>query len=319
MANIIGYQRVFTTITQGPSNFARTVAKTPVATLGKLALLPNELLDDIISKHCDIQTIVISFSLVNRSARKAVDATVALQRISHYAPIALIAMLRTQAASFFTLEDLYDALCSNSYCGLCGSFGPLLWLPECQRCCMPCLRRAPEYGPINKYAATELFGVSEGVLASVPAVCSKRGWDYYRDFRHLLSFAKARAAAVKDAGGEAQFMARINSVPGRREVYDSYISQTPISERGNTARCIVAAPLPYFDGHSGNIVEDYFCAGCRCLFNSDRALHRDTIYEEARRYNTVYTISDLVHHVQTDCPDGQRIWKKHLKESKQGN
>ncbi|PBK80596.1 hypothetical protein ARMGADRAFT_826076 [Armillaria gallica] len=273
MADIIGYQRVFTDIIQGPSHFARTVAKTPVATLGKLAILPNELLDDIVSKHCDIQTIVTSFSVVNRSARKAVDATVALQRISHYAPIALIAMLRTQAASFFTLEDLYDALCSNSSCRRCGSFGPLLWLPECQRCCMPCLRRAPEYCPISKYAATKLFGVSEGVLASVPSVCSERGWDDYQDFRHLLSFTQARAAAVKDAGGEAQFMARINSVSGR----------------------------------------------CRCLYNSDRTIHRDTIYEEARRYYTVYTVSDLVHHVQTDCPDGQRIWKKHLKESKQAN
>ncbi|PBK71958.1 hypothetical protein ARMSODRAFT_973499 [Armillaria solidipes] len=319
MANIIGYQRVFTTIIQSPSHFALTVTNDPVATLGTLAILPNELLEDIISKHCDIQTIVTSFSLVNRSTRKAVDATVAFQRISHYAPIALIAMLRTQAASFFTLEDLYDALCSNSSCRVCGSFGPLLWLPECQRCCMPCLRRAPEYCPINKYAATKLFGVSEGVLASVPAVFSERGWDDYQDFRHLLSFAQARAAAVEDAGGEAQFMARINSVPRRREAYDSYISRTCISERGNTARFIVAAPLPYFDGHSGKIVEGYFCAGCRCLFNSDRTLHRDTIYDEARRYNTVYTISDLVHHVQTDCPDGQRIWKKHLKESKQGN
>ncbi len=184
---------------------------------------------------------------------------------------------------------------------------------------MPCLRRAPEYGPISKYAATKLFGVSERVLASVPSVCSEHGWDDYQDFRHLLSFTQARAAAVKDAGGEAQFMARINSVPGRREVYDSYISQTCISERSTTARYIIAAPLPFFDRHSGKIVEGYFCAGCRCLYNSDRTIHRDTIYEEARRYYTVYTVSDLVHHVQTDCPDGQRIWKKHLMESNEEN
>ncbi len=109
MANIVGYKRVFTGVIQGPGHFTCRVVKNPVATLGRLAILPNELLDDILSKHCDIQTIVTSFSLVNRGARKAVDASLPFQRVSRYAPGALTAMLRTQVASFFTLEDLYDA------------------------------------------------------------------------------------------------------------------------------------------------------------------------------------------------------------------
>ncbi|SJK99056.1 uncharacterized protein ARMOST_02341 [Armillaria ostoyae] len=318
MANIVGYKRVFTGVIQGPGHFTRRVVKNPVATLGRLAILPNELLDDILSKRCDIQTIVTSFSLVNRGARKAVDTSLPFQRVSHYAPGALAAMLRTQVASFFTLEDLYDALCSNPSCGLCGSLGTLIWLPGCQRCCMPCLR-TPELRSINKYAATKLFGVSEAALVNAPAVCSERGWDDFRDFRRLLSLAQVRAIAVEDAGGEAQLMTRINSVPERKEAYENFISRTGNSEVGQKAQCLVAAPLPYFNRRSGKIVRGLSCAGCLQFMESDGDLNGDTIDEECRRYDTVYTISGLISHVQTDCLHGQRIWKKHLKRSKQGS
>ncbi len=315
MANIVGRKRVFTSVNQGPSHFARTIAKNPVATLGRLATLPNELLDDIISKHCDIQTTVASFSLVNRGARKAVDASLTFQRVSQYAPGALVAMLRTQVASFFTLEDLHNTLCNNS-CSLCGSFGSLLWLPGCQRCCMPCLR-SPELCPINEYAATKLFGLSTAALAHLPTVCSDSGWDDFKDFRHLLSFAHVRAVAVEDAGGEAQLTARIDSTPQRREVYDSFISQLN-SESKHKAREMVAAPLPYFNRRSGKIVSGRSCEGCRWSME-EGDLNADNVREMSRRYDTVHTISGLFHHVQTDCPPGQRIWKRHLERSKQGN
>ncbi|KAK0236933.1 hypothetical protein EDD85DRAFT_835488 [Armillaria nabsnona] len=325
MANIVGRERVFSSVNQGPSHFSRTVAKNPVATLGRLATLPNELLDDIISKHCDIQTTVASFSLVNRGARKAVDASLTFQRVSRYAPGAFVATLRTQVASFFTLADLYDALCSDS-CSLCGSFGQLLWLLGCRRCCMPCLR-SPELCPINEYAATKLFGLSTAALVNLPSVCSDSGWDDFKDFRCLLSFAHVRAVAVEDAGGEAQLMARIDSTPQRRAVYDSFISQSNsvhdfvISQSNSGSRHKaqekVAAPLPYFNRRSGKIVSGRSCEGCRRTMEGE--INSNEIREIYRRYDMVYTISGLFHHVQTDCPPGQRIWKRHLERSKQGN
>ncbi len=131
MANIVGYRCPFKYVIRGPRRLKRMAAKNPVTTLGRLGILPNEVLDIIISKCCDIQTTVTSFSLVNRGARRVVDASLAFQRVFRHAPAALVAMLRTNAASFFTLEDLCDTLCSNSSCGLYGNFGPLLWLPEC--------------------------------------------------------------------------------------------------------------------------------------------------------------------------------------------
>ncbi|KAK0463272.1 uncharacterized protein EV420DRAFT_1761524 [Desarmillaria tabescens] len=224
MDKVVGYPRVFKEVI-----------------LGKLAILPSELLDNIISTCCDIQTTVTSFSLVNRGARNAVDESFAFQRVSYYAPDALAAMLRTQAGSFFTLEDLYDTLCRSSSCFSCGGFGPLIWLLECRRCCMPCLR-SPELLPINEYAATKVFGVSAATLAGLPVVCSESGWDEYLDFRRLLSFTKVRAVAVEDAGDEAQLMARVNPTAQRREAYESYISWRVITDKKLHARWMVAAP-----------------------------------------------------------------------------
>ncbi|KAK0463269.1 uncharacterized protein EV420DRAFT_1523604 [Desarmillaria tabescens] len=287
--------------------------------LGKLAILLSELLDNIISTCCDIQNTVASFSPVNRGARNAVDESLAFQRVSHYAPDALAAMLRTQAGSFFTLEDLYNALCRSSSCFSCGSSGSLIWLLECRRCCMPCLR-SPELLPINEYAATKVFGVSAATLAGLPTVCSESGWGEYLDFRRLLSFTKVRAVAVEDAGGEAQLMARINSTAQRREAYESYMSRRVITDKKLHARWMVAAPLPYFNRRSGQIDNDGLsCLGCQRAFHSDGTYDDEGYYEVYRRYDTVYTIPDLIEHVRTDCPKGQRIWKKYLKESKQRN
>ncbi|KAK0463247.1 uncharacterized protein EV420DRAFT_1163412 [Desarmillaria tabescens] len=317
MDKVVGYPRVFSEVTLVPIQFMRMVAKNPVATLGKLAILPSKLLDNIISTCCDIQTIAISFSLVNRSTRKAVDESLAFQRVSYYALDALVAMLRTHAGSFFTLEDLYNALCSSPSCGSCGNSGSLIWLLECRRCCMPCLR-SPELLPINEYAATKLFGISAATLAGLPAVCSENSWNDYLDFRRLLSFTKVRGVVVEEAGGEAQLMARINSTPQRKAVYESCISRWTNSERKLRARWVAAAPLPYFNRCSGKIDNDLFCAGCRWVIQSSEGVYGDETYAKAyRRYNTVYTTSDLIEHVRTDCPEGQRIWKRYLKESKQ--
>ncbi|KAK0463263.1 uncharacterized protein EV420DRAFT_1523565, partial [Desarmillaria tabescens] len=321
MANIVGYSRLFSkSVIPSPGRLERTVVNNPVASLGRLGALPNEILDMIISDCCDIQTIVTSFSLVNRGARMAVDASLAFQRVSP--------MLKTRTGSFFTLEDLDDVLCRDISCGLCGNFGPLLWLPECRRCCMPCLYTAPGLLPISLSMATTAFGVSEAVLARVPAVCTvpgQYGWlrRYYQDSQCLLSFSHARAVAVEDAGGEAQFMARINSVPPRKEAYESFIAQNAVMRwPENVARYMVAASLPFFNRRSGKIVKVFSCKGCMNLVSGGRW---DSDSDEAgdddnfRRYDTVYTHKGLIEHVQTDCPDGKRIWKRHLKKSKQGN
>ncbi|KAK0236932.1 hypothetical protein EDD85DRAFT_592498 [Armillaria nabsnona] len=232
---------------------AATFIMDPVASLGSLDL-PLELLDIIVSQCCDIQTLVTSFSLLNRRARVIVSSSLIYQRIRRHAERALVAMLRTKVASFYTLADVYCALRGDPYCTACGDFGPLLWLPECRRCCMSCLRTAPDFLPITRHAATKALGIPKSALARLPTVCTVPG-DYgsakkkYTVRRQYLSFRYAHAAAVG--------FADISALPQRQAAF------VQTQRRENIARYMVATPLPYFDERSGKADRGIHCEGCR--------------------------------------------------------
>ncbi|KAK0463244.1 uncharacterized protein EV420DRAFT_1304315 [Desarmillaria tabescens] len=231
-------------------------------------------------------------------------------------------MLKTKVASFFTLADVYSVLCGDPYCTQCGDFGPLLWLPECTRCCTTCLRQAPDLLPITQHAATKALGVPKSALTHLPTVCTVPG-DYgtpnkiHTARRQYLSFQYARAVAVERAGGEAQCMARISASTQRQAAYDAFMC-ADTNLRGHIGRYMVTAPLPYFDKHSGKADRGIYCAGCRNVvrrFNGTNTSWEQH-HEDIRRQDTVYLTSDFIQHIQRDCPDGQLIWECHSKLSK---
>ncbi|KAK0433654.1 hypothetical protein EV421DRAFT_1718425, partial [Armillaria borealis] len=258
---------------------------------------------------CDIQTLVTSFSLVNRRARVIVSSSLTYQRLRRHAERALVAMLRTKVASFYTLADVYNVLCGDPYCTRCGDFGPLLWLPECSRCCMSCLRKAPDLMPISRHAATKVFGIPKSALARLPTVCTVPG-DYgfakkdYTVRRQYLSFRHA----VEIAGGEAH----VSASPRRQAAF------IQMQRRENIARYMVATPLPYFDKRSGKTDRGIHCEGCRevVMEYKGETVNDEQLDKEIHRQNMVYVSSDFVHHIQSDCPEGKRIWESHLKASK---
>ncbi|PBK92739.1 hypothetical protein ARMGADRAFT_1165779 [Armillaria gallica] len=287
----------------------------PVTSLGRLDL-PLELLDIIVSQYCDIQTLVTSFSLVNRRARVIVSSSLVYQRIRRHAKRALVAMLRTKAASFYTLADVYGVLCGDPYCTKCGDFGPLLWLPECRRCCMSCLREAPDLMPISRHAATKALGIPKSTLARLPTVCTVPGgygWGQktFKVRRQYLSFRHA----VEIAGGEAQCMARVSASPQRQAAYDAFkCAQTKLEEN---ARYMVATPLPYFDKRSGKADRGIRCRGCqRVLLEELEPVSSCEQQLRIRRHSTVYVAGDFIRHIQRDCPEGKQIWERHLRLSK---
>ncbi|KAK0433652.1 hypothetical protein EV421DRAFT_2088561 [Armillaria borealis] len=225
-------------------------------------------------------------------------------------------MLRTKVAPFYTLADVYNVLCGDPYCTRCGDFGPLLWLPECRRCCMSCLRKAPDLMPISRHAATKALGIPKSVLARLPTVFTVPGGygmgeKTFKVRRQYLSFRHA----VEIAGGEAQCMACVSASPQRQAAYDAFMrAQTKLEEN---ARYMVATPLPYFDKRSGKADRGIRCRGCRkVLLEKLKAVTSCEKQRNIRRHSTVYVASDFIHHIQRDCPEGKRIWERHLKLSR---
>ncbi|EEU37205.1 uncharacterized protein NECHADRAFT_37158 [Fusarium vanettenii 77-13-4] len=113
----------------------------PPFRLGVLDLLTPELLV-IILLQLDVVS-YLQFRRVNRHARVVATLLHEYKLVSAHGLEGLVALLRTKLAEFFTIKDLYRPLVTYS-CKLCGGFGCFLFLPDCTRCCLPCLTEAPE-------------------------------------------------------------------------------------------------------------------------------------------------------------------------------
>ncbi|KAL4941714.1 hypothetical protein BDV06DRAFT_212422 [Aspergillus oleicola] len=114
----------------------RTINATS-STLGNLQILPLEIVYEICFL-LDIQSL-LSFRHVNRRAQQIVRTTRGYKAAITHALEALCVILKTNIASWFTLSDLFEVLCTRD-CHFCGSFGGFIFLPLFMRCCFSCIR-----------------------------------------------------------------------------------------------------------------------------------------------------------------------------------
>ena len=103
-----------------------------ISTLADLDALPIELLNMILC-YSDLCT-VSAFSLLNRKARMIVHALPPYRLLVLHAPHAIVALMKTRAASHFTVDEVFHTLCTPS-CHICSRFGAFFWIPDCIRCC----------------------------------------------------------------------------------------------------------------------------------------------------------------------------------------
>ena len=156
-----------------------------LSALGDLDVLPVEMLIAVL-QISDLHTLS-AFTLINRQAKAIADGFMPYRLIKAIAPHILVVFTKTEVASHFTAVQVVDALCSNS-CAICGRFGTYLWVPDCIRCCISCLRFSPELMAMTKQDAKAAFGLSEESLSKVPIVHSLPGkydspiicGDYYK-------------------------------------------------------------------------------------------------------------------------------------------
>src|SRR5260370_25525440 len=89
-----------------------------------------------------------------------VHASLPYKNLIRHAPHAIAALVGTRAGSHFTLDEVFHTFCTPS-CHVCGHFGAFLWIPECIRCCFPCLRAAPELMPMGESHAKAVYGLHQ--------------------------------------------------------------------------------------------------------------------------------------------------------------
>ncbi|KAM0548442.1 hypothetical protein ACHAPJ_009928 [Fusarium lateritium] len=112
-----------------------------------MAILPTELVV-MIASHMDIISFH-HFRQVSRYTRAVATKIPEYQQVLQHGPEGIDALLQTGLGNEYSYKSLYNVLVTPN-CELCGSFGGLLFLPTCTRCCYNCLKTAPELAILEK-------------------------------------------------------------------------------------------------------------------------------------------------------------------------
>src|ERR1700722_2428082 len=296
-------------------------------TLGDLDALPIELLNAVL--RCSDLYTVSTLRLLNRRARVVVDASVPYKHILRHAPRVIAALERTGVSSHFSVDEVFNAL-SPPACCICGRFGTFLWIPECIRCCFPCLREAPELMPMGERDAKAAFGLTKSGLAKVPIMVTLAGTYTpfkipYRKKRRLLSRERAQQAATVAHGGEEGLARYIKFGTSQAKIaYDrraaardttkeAFDSQGRINNTiDDITRFMTVVPLPYFDPNSRTMHVGLACQGCKFALErtseqtlSSRQLH--ALYDQRDR---TYTENGIFEHFE-GCLHAHTLWSAH--------
>ena len=285
-----------------------------ISTLGDLDKLSIELLYMILH-YSDLCT-ASAFCLLNRQARMVVHASLPYKNLVRHAPHAIAALIRTRVGSHFTVDEVFHTFCTPS-CYVCGRFGAFLWIPECIRCCFPCLRAAPELMPMGENHAKAVFGLTKKTLAKVPIMVTLPGTygfpskPYIRQ-RHLLSRNRARQVAIMTHGGEEELAQYMESRISQSKLASNQLEATQKTTRDDVTRFMATISFPYFDPASRTVDVGLACQGCK----SPRAISSRKWLSSKQKHTLVdirdrtYCEKGFFEHLKR-CLDAQRLWDTH--------
>ncbi|PLB50320.1 hypothetical protein P170DRAFT_405284 [Aspergillus steynii IBT 23096] len=249
------------------------------SSLGHLETLSLEILHEI-CLYLDIQSL-FQFRHTNRRSQQLVSATYPYKPVIHHALEALCIILRTGAASYFTLPDLFDVLCTRD-CYFCGAFSGFLFLPSFKTCCFTCIREDALPCAISFPAYMRRPGVPSDfvpTMRALPGVYSLKEIPW-----------KASEARVRLRTSDYVWPGKITRK--RRSPTLSYVSSTV---------------LPYFDPGSGAVQGGVSCSGCQVALekklSGERVESRDT---ELR--DKVYSQGEFLAHFK-DCQGARELWE----------
>jgi hypothetical protein len=259
--------------------------------LGSLETLPVEILH-MICDFLDIQA-TFHFREVNYRAWRLLNSLRLYQDIIIYAPRTLCAMLRTQIASWYTLRDLYTALCTEK-CTVCMSrFGGFLFMPTCTRCCFVCIQAATQF-QVSAFANAKkhrnISCKSMPTLRTIPGIYS---------MDEVSRKRRIKVVAIQP----------LLEASGR----------LPKHVPSPTLRFMAATTLGYLDKRSGEVQNGVSCKGCKITF--EKALRnrhslstpRATLAMVSGR-DEVYSRDGFLDHFHS-CPEAQMLWKSSMERS----
>ncbi|KAJ5898974.1 hypothetical protein N7495_003718 [Penicillium taxi] len=270
------------------------------SSLGNLQFLPREIVTDICSR-LDIRSLM-NFRHVNRCARQIARETRRYEAVVTHASKALCVALSTNVAAWFTMSDIFKALCTKN-CDFCGGFGGFLFLPSfpsLMRCCFACIRR--DRLPILLHFAVmkKRLRFSPGCLISPSQGFLHRPKPAVRTLPGIYSMTRN----VRNKGFYVIPELFLNLEYLREEDYGAVVAPSNNSE---LIRYMVTTPFPYLDIRSGSTQNGISCCGCQV--SVEKGLHlRNVPSDTFTMRDKVYSHEEFMEHFR-GCEEAQRIWK----------
>ena len=297
--------------------------------------LPLEL-RNLILAQLDIRSLT-NLRCVSQSSRLAVDEIPQYGTIRAQAPELLRAVFSHGIARWTLIEDLFNALISQT-CTLCGNFAPFIYLLSCNRACEVCVSHDPQFCA-QLASSAKAKSVDDRALASPPTLRSTPGSSIHRQHTHLEQLAlfdwKAAnllAVAMRNKAKEientlgSRLYPRANrdkAMPRSQRIVEEKNDQVdnPVHPRLKTTndtqvpRLVGIIHVPWLNRVSGKLEWGVSCKGCeRGLGTSTQGMSHSS--SRVRMYSQ----DDFLKHLEC-CTAGlpNERWPKSLAEIMTGS
>lgn len=269
----------------------------PTADLGLLDKLPPELFNemflelDILSCFC--------FRQVNRRARDVISSIKEYEAVARYGLDSLRATLLTDIAEWFTIDDLYQILCTPA-CARCGCFGDFLFLHTLTRGCYDCIMFAPEYITAHLPAFCMWMDVPlESMDGLLPVVYSIPGIYTNQDRNKPNRYPLVELEAAIEAVWAAE---DLKFDDGKENLVRSRIDDQMM------ARYMSSIAMPYLDVKTRQIHQGMNCKGCYIASVAPVIYDFQAVFGPREK---VFSRGEFLKHFDS-CVEAQKLWASSL-------
>lgn len=261
---------------------------TPTVKLGALDILPNELLN-IILRNLDLSS-YFRFRHVNRRSRILASELQEYKAVVIHGIEGFRGMLRARLATYFTFEDMYRALTTET-CSFCTRFGGFIYLPTASRCCFACIENAPELRVISMSSLSKLTKLSAKRLSS--------------DIGYTLRTVPGiYSMEERPARRPALLLAEVEATRRLSELglltSDTSRALEARSEQKNQ-RFMTSTAYPWYDPTTGQVENGVSCKGCQ--------IRLETLAVVSRARDDVFSSSGYLPHFES-CIEAKALFNE---------